>query len=69
MLRCVSSYCSNVLSSNTICIRTVLYTKDAQPILVAGSGTLGWDMVRPPNTISPFENPTGLFRPLTAYDA
>ncbi|KAF8603763.1 PLP-dependent transferase [Ceratobasidium sp. AG-I] len=26
-------------------LRTVLYTKDAQPILVAGSGTLGWDMV------------------------
>lgn len=41
--------------------RTVLYTKDAQPILVAGSGTLGWDMVRPPNNISPVENPPVYF--------
>lgn len=26
-------------------LRKVLYTKDGQPILVAGSGTLGWDAV------------------------
>jgi len=26
-------------------IRDVLYTKDAQPFLVSGSGTLGWDQV------------------------
>ncbi|KAG8692041.1 hypothetical protein FRC11_007007 [Ceratobasidium sp. 423] len=26
-------------------LRQVLYTKDGQPFLVAGSGTLGWDMV------------------------
>lgn len=24
-------------------IRDVLYTKDAQPFLISGSGTLGWD--------------------------
>ena len=27
--------------------RDVLFTKDAQPFLIAGSGTLGWDQVRP----------------------
>ena len=26
-------------------VRDVLYTKDAQPFLVSGSGTLGWDQV------------------------
>ncbi|CCO28423.1 Alanine--glyoxylate aminotransferase 1 [Rhizoctonia solani AG-1 IB] len=26
-------------------LRQVLYTKDGQPFLVSGSGTLGWDMV------------------------
>ena len=28
--------------------RDVLFTRDAQPFLIAGSGTLGWDQVRPP---------------------
>ena len=27
-------------------IRDVLYTEDAQPFLISGSGTLGWDQVR-----------------------
>lgn len=27
--------------------REVLYTKDAQPFLISGSGTLGWDQVNP----------------------
>lgn len=27
------------------CNSEVLYTKDGQPFLVGGSGTLGWDMV------------------------
>lgn len=26
-------------------IRDVLYTEDAQPFLISGSGTLGWDQV------------------------
>lgn len=26
-------------------LRKVLLTKDAQPFIVAGSGTLGWDMM------------------------
>lgn len=30
----------------TTILRQVLLTKDGQPFLVAGSGTLGWDMVR-----------------------
>jgi alanine-glyoxylate transaminase/serine-glyoxylate transaminase/serine-pyruvate transaminase len=33
----------------------VLYTKDAQIFLVAGSGTLGWDMVAS-NLVEPGEN-------------
>lgn len=26
--------------------RDVLFTKDAQPFIISGSGTLGWDQVR-----------------------
>lgn len=26
-------------------LRTVLYTEKAQPFIIAGSGTLGWDLV------------------------
>jgi alanine-glyoxylate transaminase/serine-glyoxylate transaminase/serine-pyruvate transaminase len=36
-------------------IRDVVYTKDAQPFLIAGSGTLGWDQVAS-NLIEPGEN-------------
>ncbi|KII85820.1 hypothetical protein PLICRDRAFT_44235 [Plicaturopsis crispa FD-325 SS-3] len=36
-------------------VREVLFTKDAQPFLVAGSGTLGWDQVAA-NLIEPGEN-------------
>jgi len=36
-------------------IRDVLYTKDAQPFLVSGSGTLGWDQVAS-NLVEPGEN-------------
>jgi len=36
-------------------IREVLYTKDAQPFLIAGSGTLGWDQVAA-NLVEPGEN-------------
>ena len=35
--------------------REVLYTKDAQPFLIAGSGTLGWDQVAA-NLVEPAEN-------------
>ena len=35
--------------------REVLYTKDAQPFLIAGSGTLGWDQVAA-NLVEPGEN-------------
>ena len=27
-------------------MRQVLFTQDAQPFIIAGSGTLGWDQVR-----------------------
>ncbi|KIM82940.1 hypothetical protein PILCRDRAFT_819739 [Piloderma croceum F 1598] len=36
-------------------MREVLYTKDAQPFLIAGSGTLGWDQVAA-NLVEPGEN-------------
>jgi len=36
-------------------IREVLYTKNAQPFLIAGSGTLGWDQVAA-NLVEPGEN-------------
>jgi len=36
-------------------IREVLFTKDAQPFLISGSGTLGWDQVSA-NLIEPGEN-------------
>jgi len=36
-------------------IREVLFTKDAQPFLIAGSGTLGWDQVAA-NLVEPGEN-------------
>ncbi|KAG9076877.1 hypothetical protein FS749_011302, partial [Ceratobasidium sp. UAMH 11750] len=36
-------------------LRQVLYTKDGQPFLVAGSGTLGWDMVAS-NLVEPGED-------------
>lgn len=36
-------------------VREVLYTKDAQPFLIAGSGTLGWDQVAA-NLVEPGEN-------------
>jgi len=36
-------------------IRDVLYTKDAQPFLISGSGTLGWDQVAS-NLVEPGEN-------------
>ncbi|KAG6334602.1 hypothetical protein ID866_4478 [Astraeus odoratus] len=35
--------------------RQILYTKDAQPFLIAGSGTLGWDQVSS-NLVEPGEN-------------
>ncbi|KAJ8522761.1 hypothetical protein ONZ45_g721 [Pleurotus djamor] len=35
--------------------RDVLFTKDAQPFLIAGSGTLGWDQVAA-NLVEPGEN-------------
>ncbi|KAF7965327.1 hypothetical protein HWV62_44470 [Athelia sp. TMB] len=35
--------------------REVLYSKDAQPFLIAGSGTLGWDQVAA-NLVEPGEN-------------
>lgn len=35
--------------------REVLFTKDAQPFLIAGSGTLGWDQVAA-NLVEPGEN-------------
>ena len=35
-------------------IRDVVYTMDAQPFLIAGSGTLGWDQAsRPALRVSP----------------
>jgi len=36
-------------------IRDVLHTKDAQPFLISGSGTLGWDQVAS-NLVEPGEN-------------
>lgn len=36
-------------------IREVLYTKNAQPFLIAGSGTLGWDQVAA-NLVEPGDN-------------
>lgn len=36
-------------------IREVLYTKNAQPFLISGSGTLGWDQVAA-NLVEPGEN-------------
>ncbi|KAI6125396.1 pyridoxal phosphate-dependent transferase [Pisolithus croceorrhizus] len=37
--------------------RDILYSANAQPFLIAGSGTLGWDQVRYPPTLSePGEN-------------
>lgn len=36
-------------------IRQLLYSKDAQPFLIAGSGTLGWDQVSA-NLVEPGEN-------------
>jgi hypothetical protein len=33
-------------AANLNFFRDVLYTKDAQPFLISGSGTLGWDQVR-----------------------
>jgi len=36
-------------------IQKVLYTTSAQPFIVAGSGTLGWDMVSS-NLVEPGEN-------------
>jgi alanine-glyoxylate transaminase / serine-glyoxylate transaminase / serine-pyruvate transaminase len=35
--------------------REVLFTKDAQPFLISGSGTLGWDQVAA-NLVEPGEN-------------
>ena len=35
----------NVTDLPSLC-REVLFTKDAQPFLISGSGTLGWDQVR-----------------------
>ncbi|KIJ62042.1 hypothetical protein HYDPIDRAFT_176791 [Hydnomerulius pinastri MD-312] len=35
--------------------RNILYSKDAQPFLIAGSGTLGWDQVSS-NLVEPGEN-------------
>lgn len=36
-------------------MRQVLYTKDAMPFLIAGSGTLGWDQVAS-NLVEPGES-------------
>lgn len=36
-------------------LRKLLYTKDGQPFLVAGAGTLGWDMVAS-NLVEPGEH-------------
>jgi alanine-glyoxylate transaminase/serine-glyoxylate transaminase/serine-pyruvate transaminase len=36
-------------------LRKVLYTKDGQPFLIAGSGTMGWDAAGA-NLIEPGEN-------------
>ena len=36
-------------------MRRVLYTKDAMPFLIAGSGTLGWDQVAA-NLVEPGES-------------
>lgn len=37
--------------------RQVLYTTTAQPFLISGSGTLGWDQVRPLSLPLPLKDP------------